>query len=621
MTTRLFAFDTETELIVDNNVPPVICLSYATEDDKVGVAVGEQIPKIIQSVVDRGDTLIAHNASFDLGVLVRAFPQLWAPLSTALNEDRVVCTKIRERLYKIAQGGSGDGAVLLPSGERVGKLSLAGLIHKYCDVDIGASKQEDSVRYRYSDLRETPVSEWSEEAVRYAILDSVYALQVYWAQEQTISESVLSNQFDQVRADFALYIMGAEGIPLDPSKIDAVKESLEADLDPIRLRLESAGLMANGSIKTHALSERIQRAYQRIGQPAPKTDKGAISTSKQSIQESQDADLLDIIEWKERQKLLSTYIPALQASAEIDNRVRTRYDVLKVTGRTSSSSPNVQNLPRKGGVRDCFVADPGNLLVLCDYEAAEMRTLCTAYRFATGEASPLEQMYREDPHFDAHTWFASRLIDITYEQGVSRKKKKNKDFLERRQQAKAANFGFPGGLGASAFQQYARGYGLDLSLEEAHNLRENWIDIWRFAPYFEACNDFAERGYVETPGSLRRRGFASFTESCNYLFSSLLADAAKRAVYRVVLECFSDTESALFGARPVAFIHDEIIIQAPEEKAASAGARLSEIMVEELEAVTDLPAVAEPALCRFWAKGAEPVYDEAGQLIPWEPSA
>jgi DNA polymerase I-like protein with 3'-5' exonuclease and polymerase domains len=621
MTKRLFAFDTETELIVDNNIPPVICLSYATEDDKVGVAVGEQIPQIIEAVVSRGDTLIAHNASFDLGVLVRAFPQLWTPLSTALQEDRVVCTKIRERLYKIARGGSGDGAVLLPSGERVGKLSLAGLINKYCDVDIGASKQEDSVRYKYSELREVAVEEWPEEAVRYAILDSVYALQVYWAQERTIAADVLSNQYDQVRADFALYIMGAEGIPLDSSQIDAVKAGLEADLEPLKDRLESAGLMEKGSIKTSALSERIQRAYQRIGQPAPKTEKGAVSTSKQSIQESQDADLLDVIEWKERQKLLSTYVPALQASAEIDNRVRTRYDVLKVTGRTSSSSPNIQNLPRKGGVRDCFVADPGNLLVLCDYEAAEMRTLCTAYRFATGESSPLEQMYREDPHFDAHTWFASRLIDITYEEGKERKSNKDKRFLERRQQAKAANFGFPGGLGAAAFQQYARGYGLDLSVEEAHNLRENWIDIWRFSPYFEACNDFAERGYVETPGSLRRRGFASFTESCNYLFSSLLADAAKRAVYRVVIECFADPESALFGARPVAFIHDEIIIQAPKESAPTAGARLSEIMVEELEAVTGIPAIAEPALCRYWAKGAEPVYNEDGKLIPWEPSA
>ena len=621
MTTRLFAFDTETELIVDNNIPPVICLSYATEDDKVGVAVGEQIPQIIEAVIDRGDTLIAHNASFDLGVLVRAFPQLWRPLSTALQEDRVVCTKIRERLYKIARGGSGDGAVLLPSGERVGKLSLAGLIHKYCDVDIGASKQEDSVRYRYSELREVAVEEWPEEAIRYAILDSVYALQVYWAQERTIAADVLSNQYDQVRADFALYIMGAEGIPLDSSAIDAVKAGLEADLEPLRARLESAGLMDKGSIKTSALSERIQRAYQRIGQPAPKTDKGAVSTAKQAIQESQDADLLDVVEWKERQKLLSTYVPALQASAEIDNRVRTRYDVLQVTGRTSSSSPNIQNLPRKGGVRDCFVADPGNLLVLCDYEAAEMRTLCTAYRFATGESSPLEEMYREDPHFDAHTWFASRLIDITYEEGKDRKSIKDKRFLERRQQAKAANFGFPGGLGAAAFQQYARGYGLDLSVEEAHNLRENWIDIWRFAPYFEACNEFAERGYVETPGSLRRRGFASFTESCNYLFSSLLADAAKRAVYRVVVECFVETESALFGARPVAFIHDEIIIQAPKESAPTAGARLSEIMVEELEAVTGIPAIAEPALCRYWAKGAEPVYNEDGKLIPWEPSA
>jgi len=616
MTQRLFAFDTETSLIVDNNIPPIVCLSYATDEDKTGIVTGAQIAEVIEKVCERGDLLIAHNAAFDLGVLVRAFPRLWKPLTKALEEDRVVCTRIRERLAKIAKGGSGDGITVLPSGERVAKLSLAGLAAKYLDLDISSDKNEDSVRYHYADLRDVPLDKWSQEAVRYAIMDSVLALQVYWAQERTHPEHY-HNQYDQVRADFALYIMGAEGILLDPLKIESVKKGLEEAAIPVKARLEATGLMFEGKIKTSALRDRVQRAYQAIGQPAPKTDGGSVSISAQAIQECQDVALLDVVSWKEGQKVLSTYIPHLQAAAELDKRVRTRYDVLKVTGRTSSKNPNIQNLPRNAGIRDCFIAEPGTLLVLCDYEAAEMRTLCTAYRFATGQVSPLEAMYRKDPRFDAHTWFAARLLGKSYEEGKQLKRERDKNFLERRQQAKAANFGFPGGLGAASFQQYARGYGLELTVDEANTLREQWIDIWQFAPYFQACNDFADRGYVETPGSLRRRGFASFTESCNYLFSSLLADAAKRAVYRAVTECFAYEDSPLFGSRPVAFIHDEIIVQSRRANAAEAANRLSQIMVEELEAATNVPAIAEPALCAYWAKEAEPVY-QGTTLIEWE---
>ena len=618
MTQRLFSFDTETALIVDNNIPPIICLSYATDEDKTGIVTGSQIAEVIEAVCERGDLLIAHNAAFDLGVLVRAFPRLWKPLTKAMDEKRIICTRIRERLSKIAKGGSGDGITVLPSGERVAKLSLAGLAHKYLDLDLSADKSEDSVRYRYSDFREIPLSDWPEEAIRYAIMDSVIALQIYWAQEKTEPEHY-HNQFEQVSADFALNIMGAEGILLDPLKIESVKKKLEDSVLPVKARLQAANLMKDDTLKTAAIRERVQRAYQALGQPAPKTDGGAVSVSAQAIQESGDIVLQDVVSWKEAQKVLSTYIPHLQAASELDRRVRTRYDVLKVTGRTSSSKPNIQNLPRASGVRDCFIAEPGTLFVLCDYEAAEMRTLCTAYRFATGQVSPLEAMYRQDPRFDAHTWFAARLLGKSYEEGKQLKRERNKEFLERRQQAKAANFGFPGGLGAASFQQYARGYGLEMTVDEANTLREQWIDIWQFAPYFQACNDFAERGYVETPGSLRRRGFASFTESCNYLFSSLLADAAKRAVYRTVKECYADEDSALFGSRPVAFIHDEIIIQSRRSIASDAALRLSEIMVEELEAATNVPAIAEPALCSYWAKEAEPLYSQEGKLVEWMP--
>jgi len=102
----------------------------------------------------------------------------------------------------------------------------------------------------------------------------------------------------------------------------------------------------------------------------------------------------------------------------------------------------------------------------------------------------------------------------------------------------------------------------------------------------------------------------------------MAADAAKDALFAVARECYVTPSSPLYGSRPLVFVHDEIIIESPDERAPEAALRLSELMCEAMNGVApDVPSAATPALCKRWLKGAEPVYDEAGRLKPWEPSA
>ena len=118
--------------------------------------------------------------------------------------------------------------------------------------------------------------------------------------------------------------------------------------------------------------------------------------------------------------------------------------------------------------------------------------------------------------------------------------------------------------------------------------------------------------------SERRRGGVGFTNGCNTFFQGLAADGAKSAVYAVVKETHTDTTSPLWGCRAVAFIHDEIIVEAPEHRAAEAAERLSEIMVREMKHwLPDIPVSAAAHLMRRWYKDAEPVRGSDGRLIPW----
>jgi DNA polymerase I-like protein with 3'-5' exonuclease and polymerase domains len=131
---------------------------------------------------------------------------------------------------------------------------------------------------------------------------------------------------------------------------------------------------------------------------------------------------------------------------------------------------------------------------------------------------------------------------------------------------------------------------------------------------------------VEMPGakitqlrSGRIRGDVGYTDGCNTLFQGLGADAAKSALFDVCRACYADPRSPLWDCRPVNFVHDEIIAEAPEHRAAEAAEELSRIMVATARRwLPDVRITAEPVLARRWSKNAESVRDASGRLIPWD---
>ena len=200
-----------------------------------------------------------------------------------------------------------------------------------------------------------------------------------------------------------------------------------------------------------------------------------------------------------------------------------------------------------------------------------------------------------------------------------------------RQVAKAANFGFPGGLGAGAFVHFARGYGIDLTEGEAADLRAKWMSaIPEMNGYFNHIGQGTGFGptAVRQFVSGRIRGGVGFCDGCNTLFQGIVADGAKAAAYEVARAAYTHDgaegrpSSPLFGCRPWVFIHDEIIMEAPDDPDAltAAADELSRLMVEALARyIPDVPITASPAAMARWHKDAEEVRDAEGRLRVWSP--
>jgi len=126
----------------------------------------------------------------------------------------------------------------------------------------------------------------------------------------------------------------------------------------------------------------------------------------------------------------------------------------------------------------------------------------------------------------------------------------------------------------------------------------------------------------ETPLGALRRGCTFPSVSNGLGLQSPAAEGAKAAVFMINRECRDVTrDSVLFGCRPVLFVHDEIIVEIPEDGLMHERAqRIAELMVEGMRLICpDVPIKAEPVLMRSWHKDAEPRF-ENGRLTIWTPA-
>lgn len=189
------------------------------------------------------------------------------------------------------------------------------------------------------------------------------------------------------------------------------------------------------------------------------------------------------------------------------------------------------------------------------------------------------------------------------------------------------NFGKPGGLGAGSFQSYARkAWGVEISFEESRRLGRQWLHHFpEMKLYFEWISGLVEAGDgvtdIQQFMSGRWRGKCFYTQAANTMFQGLTADAAKAAFWEVTRHCYTIKSSPLYGCRPVLFVHDEIITEAPEDQAAEAAVEMERVMIEVYSRYTpDVRITADAHLMKRWSKDAEAVFDERGKLVLWEPA-
>lgn len=628
----IVAYDSETSLI-ENGQPPHFILGQAYA--------GGDIVYLIQkkNLLDffnkhSSSMLVMHNSSFDTSVVTN---EVNYDFHDHITNDKLLDVAILYQLSKLASEG------VVPH-----RWSLKQITEELLKVTLNKSDEvrENFGRYRVGEI--FFYNHISKAELQYAATDAIATYQIFHKLYMRVQEldpaQLLSHRITLMGA-IALQKVSQAGIGFDLKEKDHFLSSIEQDIVENLNELASFGYVPGQK----GVKGAYENIIQSIGINLPTTASGMVSSKKDELENYRYEPFIDAyLNYHENHKLKS-FIHNLN-----QERVHTSFNFLLNTGRTSSRSPNIQNLPRKPGIRECFIPSTNHKFLIIDYSTLELCTLAqvTFDRFGFSKMRELLNCGR-----DLHRWFAS----------VMKEKPENEITTKERQAAKAANFGFPGGLGIDSFINFAlKSYGVVINREQATALKEQWLAAfpemrlylrdslhekhdfskssswskdpeiacglfkriisgernskagkpysknildWAFktvmsdvAPHFQNIS----MGSFELKHAILReeiqtrtgriRGQCTYCQARNTPFQGLAADGAKIALYNLTRA----------GFKVVNFIHDEFIIEiseSSEELHFQLAAEVEKIVVDSMKSVVpDVLIKAEWSIKERWSK-------------------
>ena len=337
--------------------------------------------------------------------------------------------------------------------------------------------------------------------------------------------------------------------------------------------------------------------FGKLGLPHGKKTKTGWSTNADVLEKLRyEAPIVGaVLEYRQYTKLKSTYAEGLLKAMDPDGRIRTRFQMTVTdTGRLSSREPNLQNIPTRtdlgSEIRKMFIPAEGCVLVDADYSQIELRLLA----HISGDTA-MQAAFTSGA--DIHTATAAQVFhvdpaDVTH---------------EMRRRAKAVNFGIVYGISAFSLSQ-----DIGVTVTEAKAYMEAYFATFPGVRKYmdDVVAQAKERGYVETLFHRRRDlpeikssnfNMRSFGErvALNMPIQGTAADIMKLAMVAVETRL----KAELPEAKLVLQVHDELIVECPEDQAAAA----AKLLEEEMEQVAHLsvPLTAEAHWGRNWleAKG------------------
>jgi DNA polymerase I-like protein with 3'-5' exonuclease and polymerase domains len=492
----------------------------------------------------------------------------------------------------------------IPPGPFSDTITLAHLLNENLSEYNLAALSERYLGYTYAKLAKegVPMDTFPFDTVaRYVGLDAKITQLIYEKLRHRMNrgklEAVLQLEDDITEV---LIHMKQRGALVEADALDRLDVSLRVEIESLSKEIFSAVghefLISSGKQLAKVL-------YEELGLPIKvRTDKaGAPATSEKAllplVRKHPVVPLL--LRRADVNKLQTTYSKGLRQHVQDDDRIRTTLNQNgAVSGRFTSSSPNLQNIPRQSDdedaarIRSMFVAPPGYLLVVGDFGQVEAR-LMAHYGGPVVKESRLLLAFNQD--IDFHTMTASGLFHKPVAQVTK----------EERQAGKTCNFLLIFGGSANKLIE-SGGYSTETAEEMFATFHKTYPEIKKWGDQLVAEARQMRHPTVETVYGRRRRLPDLLLDKSSREGWRLRASAERQAVNSVIQGSAADINKAAMvrafrriqraGKQGIWHIiltvHDEIILEVPEDDA-EAGIELLRESMERVKVDLRVPLVAD----------------------------
>ena len=425
--------------------------------------------------------------------------------------------------------------------------------------------------------------------------DALACAEAVWNLHPILEEELKKQGMERLYYDIelplcpVLYRMEKTGIRVDTDQLTRFGEMLSDGIDRCEKTIFSYSQEPFNINSTKQLGELL---FVKLGLPPIKKTKTGYSTNADVLEKLKDKHPIipAIMDYRMLTKLKSTYADGLLKVICEDGRIRTTFqNLVTATGRLSSTEPNLQNIPVRtdlgAEIRKVFIPKEGYVLVDADYSQIELRVLAHIAQDANMQNAFISGQ-------DIHTATASQVFGVSPNQVTA---------LQRRH-AKAVNFGIVYGI-----SEYSLSEDIGVSFYEARAYIDSYLANYSGVKTYmkQVVEDARKDGYTTTLYG-RRRYIPELTSSnfnirqgaeriaLNTPIQGTAADLIKLAMIRVDEALRENCPEAKLLLQ----VHDELIVEAPEEIAPQVAQIVSSTM--EKVAALQVPLMAEAKWGKSW---------------------
>lgn len=304
----------------------------------------------------------------------------------------------------------------------------------------------------------------------------------------------------------------------------------------------------------------------------------------------------DLLEYRRLTKL-ETFIKSWE-EIQVNDRIYPSFNITARTGRTTCSSPNIQQIPQDKNVRNLIEARPGWVIKEQDYSQIELRV---ASMFSGDENMQHAYISGSDLH--------SKTTELLFGDTSSLSPQEQK---RKRTEAKSMNFGFLYGMSAKTFVDYAKGYGLNITEEQSEGFRNNFFKAYpTLLQWHEDCKNYARaNGYTWSPigrkrflpdinsSNFRARGQAE-RQSINSGVQGFASDMCTSALADIVFSDEIDHDRCIV----LGSVHDAILFEIRDDYVDEVSPIINRLMEKPsiIEGIDiPIPIVADSEVAQAW---------------------